>query len=99
MGSRSRKRQTPDWSTARLDERRSCQSQRRALGLGRRLAGSAGAVLVAPGLTAHHRSTTSSTPLHIWVMKVPLNLVLSHPAGACVPLLGSGAPLIGFVDP
>ena len=26
MGSRSRKRQTPDWSTARVEVRRSCQS-------------------------------------------------------------------------
>src|SRR5258708_27030715 len=35
MGSRSRKRHTPLWSMARVEERRSCQSQRSALGLGR----------------------------------------------------------------
>jgi len=34
MGRRSRKRQTPDWSTGMVEVRRSCQSQRRALELG-----------------------------------------------------------------
>ncbi len=38
--------------TAMLDDRRSCQSQRRALGLGRRLLGSAGVPGVAAGLAS-----------------------------------------------
>jgi len=51
MGSRSRNRQTPDWSMAIEDDRRSCQSQRRALGLGRRLSG--------PAVALVHGYTTS----------------------------------------
>lgn len=37
MGNRSRKRQTPDWSMGIVEVRRSCQSQRSALTLGRLL--------------------------------------------------------------
>lgn len=47
MGRRSRKRQTPDWSTAMVEVRRSCQSQRSALGFGR-----LGAGFVLPGFVA-----------------------------------------------
>ncbi len=50
MGRRSRKRQTPDWSTPMVDVRRSCQSQRRALALGRLVSGIMLPEVTLPGL-------------------------------------------------